>query len=128
MDGQIHHKGFLPTHDALLLGSNVKMGFVGDRVQFALHPFFGQGWIPSKHYWGTNLSLNIAPRADGMPWGSIVMGYVGGDESLTDHGRGMNLHGDVDLTNGFLFTSGIRQNSLSGNANYALVKWKASLD
>jgi hypothetical protein len=47
---------------------------------------------------------------------------------LTDHGRGVDLHGDVDLTEGWKFTSGVRQNSWDDNSNYMMLKWKMNFE
>ena len=124
LESSIHHKGFLPTHDAIMLGTSLQRAILDDKLQFTIHPFYGQSWHSVKHYWGSEMSMNIAQRPDDMPWGKITMNYTGGEESLTDHGRGIDLHGDVNLTNGWQFTSGIRQNSTSGDTNYALMRWK----
>lgn len=124
MAANFHHKGFLPTHDAIMIGATFKGSAIDNKLQFAARPFIGQSWHSLRNYWGGEVSMDIAQRPDGLPWGKISMGYVGGEESLTDHGRGIDLHGDVDLTNGFKFTSGLRQNSASGDANYLMLKWK----
>jgi hypothetical protein len=122
----LHHKGFLPMHDTMMLGISANRDFLGDKLQFTARPFYGQSWHSLRGYWGGEIALNMAQHADGLPWGKISMGYVNGDESMTDHGRGVDLHGDVDLTNHFSLTSGMRQNSITGNANYALLQWKIS--
>jgi len=119
-----HHKGFLPTHDAMMMGVGAGQNILDNKLQFTARPYIGQSWDSLRHYWGTEVAMTVAQHSDGLPWGKIAVGYVGGDEALTDHGRGMDLHGDVDLTHGFTFTSGMRQNSISGDANYVLVKWK----
>jgi hypothetical protein len=124
LETNFHHKGFLPMHDALTLGSGVGGAAFDDKLQFAARPFYGQSWHSLRHYYGGEVTMNIARRSDGMPWGQITMHYTDGESTLTDHGRGIDLHGDVDLTNGWRLTSGIRQNDLSGNANYVSLRWK----
>ena len=124
MIANFHHKGFLPTHDALMIGGALKQTILDDKLQLTTRPFVGQSWDSLRSYWGTEVSLNIAQHDDGLPWGQITAGYIGGEESLTDHGRGIDLHGDVDLTNGWQFTSGMRQSSVTGDANYLMIKWK----
>jgi len=122
--GNIHHKGFLPTHDAAVMGVAFKQNIVAHKLEATAKPFFGQSWHSTGDYWGGEAGLDIARHDDGMPWGKIALGYVGGNDALTDHGRGMDLHGDVDLTEGWKFTSGLRQNSWDGNSNYMMIKWQ----
>ena len=124
LDTNLHHKGFLPIHDSMVIGTSFHHTLLGDKLQFTTRPFFGQSWLSLRHYWGGEMSMNIAERPDNLPWGKITMNYTGGTESLTDHGRGIDLHGDVNLTNNWQFTSGIRQNNASGNNNYVSLRWK----
>jgi hypothetical protein len=124
LGGNLHHKGFLPTHDAMVMSMGFSRAALGDKLQFTARPFYGQNWLSTRGYWGGEMSMNIAQHADGLPWGKIAVGYVSGDESLTDSGRGLDLHGDVDLTNGLRFTSGIHQNSIDGDSNYVMLRWK----
>jgi hypothetical protein len=119
-----HHKGFLPTHDTMMMGFNASQSLVPGKLGLSARPYWGQSWDSLRAYYGTEASLDIAQKADGMPWGKIVVGYVGGEDTLTDHGHGMEAHGDVDLTEGWKFTTGIRQNSSDGNSNYMMIKWK----
>jgi hypothetical protein len=123
-----HHKGFLPTHDAMVMGMGVSRAAFDNKLQFTAHPFYGQNWRALQGYWGTELTMDIAQRSDGMPWGKISLGYVGGNDSLTDHGRGMDLHGDVDLTEGWKLTSGMRQDSATGDSNYVMLRWHMGFD
>jgi hypothetical protein len=126
--GNFHHKGFLPIHDAMVMGVGFGRSAFDNKLQFTAHPFYGQNWRSLQGYWGAEGTIDIAQRADGLPWGKISLGYIDGNESLTDHGRGIDLHGDVDLTNGWKFTSGMRQNSADGSSNYVLLKWKLDFD
>jgi hypothetical protein len=114
-----HHKGFLPTHDAFLMGMGIGQNALGNKLQFTLRPFYGQGWDALEGYWGSELAMTIAQRPDGMPWGKISITY-------TDHGRGIDLSGNIDLTNHLTFTSGIKQNDITGDSNYVMLKWKVS--
>jgi hypothetical protein len=118
-----HHKGFLPTHDTMTLGIGLGKNFLNDKMLFEIRPFYGQGWTALKGYWGGELSMNIARRPDGMPFGSLALDYVDGNSAMTDHGRGTDLHGDIDLTHNFKFTSGVKQDDVTGNSNYVLIKW-----
>ena len=124
LSSNFHHKGFLPTHDSLMLGPTFRKNVINDKLQLVTHSYVGQSWHSLRSYWGSEVGLTIAQQADGLPWGQISLGYVGGNDYLTDHGRGLDLHGDVDLTNGFKFTSGLRQDSITGDSNYMMVKWK----
>lgn len=126
--GNFHHKGFLPTHDAAVMGIGLGQNAFDNKLQFTAHPFYGQNWRSLQGYWGGEMAMNIAQREDGMPWGKIVLGYVQGNDALVDNGRGMDLHGDVDLTEGWKFTSGLRQNSVDGNSNYVMLRWKMGFD
>lgn len=119
-----HHKGFLPMHDAILVGAAFKQNIVAHKLDLTARPFVGQSWNSLRNYWGAEMTLDVAQKADGLPWGKISLGYVGGNDKLTDHGTGIDLHGDIDLTSGWKFTSGIRQDSADGNSNYMMVKWK----
>jgi hypothetical protein len=120
-----HHKGF--THDALMMGLTISRKMLDDKLLLSAHPYYGQNWRSLQGYWGANLVLDVAQRPDDLPWGQITLGYVDGNEALIDHGRGIDFHGDVDLTNGFKFTSGMRQNSVDGNSNYVMLRWKLEL-
>jgi hypothetical protein len=123
-----HHKGFLPTHDAMVMGIGFGHSLFDHKLQFTTRPFYGQSWGALQGYWGAEMALDIVQRPDGMPFGKITLGYIGGNEALTDRGRGMDLHGDVDLTNGWKFTSGLRQNSADGNSNYVMLRWKLNFN
>jgi hypothetical protein len=120
-----HHKGFLPTHDTMMMGVDVNQAVLPNKLNFTARPFWGQSWNSIRAYYGAEASLDIAKKIDDeLPSGKIVIGYIGGEDALTDHGSGIEMHGDVDLTEGWKFTSGIRQNSSDGNSNYMMVKYK----
>jgi len=119
-----HHKGFLPTHDAMVLGLGMQHSLFDNKLGLTGRPFYGQSWHSLHSYYGGEVAMDIDKRDDGMPWGKIALGYIQGNDSMIDHGTGVELHGDVDLTRGFKFTSGIRQNSADGNSNYMLLRWK----
>jgi hypothetical protein len=123
-----HHKGFLPTHDAMIMGVGFDQKMLDDKLQFTARPFYGQSWHSLRHYLGGEIALDIAQHPDGLPWGKIAVGYIKGDSSLTDHGTGIDLHGDIDLTNNWKFTSGVRQDSVTGDSNYVMLRWKLSFD
>ena len=124
LESSFHHKGFMPTHDSVVMGTSLHSSILDNNLQFTTHPFYGQSWQSLQHYWGSDVTMDIAERPDGLPYGKITMNYTSGTSSLTDHGRGIDLHGDVNLTHGWNFTSGIRQNDVSGNANYVSLRWK----
>ncbi|MDE2029655.1 MAG: hypothetical protein KGI97_03720 [Alphaproteobacteria bacterium] len=128
LTASFHHKGFLPMHDAMVLGMGFTHDAVGRKLHFTLRPFWGQSWHSFRHYWGSELALDIAQRPDGLPWGKVTIGYTSGDNSLTDHGSGVELRGNVDLTHNVEFTSGIRHNGITGDSNYVMLSWKMSFD
>jgi hypothetical protein len=119
-----HHKGFLPTKDALLIRLGFSRKAIGDKLLFTAHPFYGQNWRSLRGYWGAEMSMLIDKRDDNLPSGALALTYTGGNEQLMDNGRGIDLHGDIDLTEGWNLTSGLRQNSLSGSSNYVMLRWK----
>jgi len=121
-----HHKGFLPTHDAMMMGVAFNQNIIDKKLQFTARPFYGQSWNSLHHYMGGEVTMKIDQRPDGLPWGALSAGYIGGNDSMIDHGSGVDLHGDVDLTNDWKFTSGVRQNSVDGNSNYVMLRWQIS--
>ena len=123
----LHHKGFLPTHDVLMLGVGAGHSLVDHKLQISARPFYGQNWRSLQGIWGGQVTVDIAQRPDGLPWGKIVAGYTGGNPTLTDGGRGIDVHGDVDLTEGWKLTSGLRQDSTTGDSNYIMMRWKIDL-
>ncbi|MDR3451002.1 MAG: hypothetical protein P4M15_14890 [Alphaproteobacteria bacterium] len=124
----LHHKGFLPTHDAAVMGVGFQHSTFDNKMMITIRPFYGQNWLSLRGYWGAEMTLDIAKKEDGMPWGKMVIGYVGGNDKLTDHGTGIDLHGDVDLTHNVQFTSGLKQNSADGNSDYAMLRWRMAID
>ena len=128
LSSSYHHKGFLPTHDAMVLGIGAGQNLFNDKLSLSARPFYGQSWHSLHSYWGSEVAMNIANKPDGMPWGKLALGYVQGNDAMTDHGQGIEMHGDVDLTSGFKLTSGIRQNSADGNSNYLMVRWKMDFE
>lgn len=127
LNAHYHHKGFLPTHDALVLGGTYTHTMDAGKIRLDLKPYYGQSWHGLSHYWGGEMTLDLAKRADDLPWGRVTLGYVSGKENLTDHGTGMDLHGDLDLTEGWTFTSGVRQDPYASDSSYVLLKWKLGL-
>lgn len=121
-----HHKGFLPTHDAVLMGIAWHHALIGRKLDVIARPFYGQNWHSLRHYWGGEVTLDIAQRPDGLPWGKMAMGYTGGDHAMTDHGTGIDMHGDVNLTHDVAFTSGVRQDNIAGDSTYVMLRWSAS--
>ena len=123
-----HHKGFLPTHDAMMMGASFGQNLVSNKLDLAERPFIGQSWDSLRNYWGAEMTLDVAKKADGLPWGKISLGYIGGNDALVDHGTGVDLHGDIDLTEGWKFTTGVRQDSSTGDSNYMMFRWKINFD
>lgn len=123
-----HHNGILPTHDAMMMGAHAQQGLLDHYMKIDLHPYYAQNWFSERGYYGTELALNLASPADtesvSKPWGKIVLGYTNGDERLTDHGRGINLHGELRISDTISLNSGVRQNDLSDTGNYVLLQWK----
>jgi len=120
-----HHKGFLPTHDAMVLGAGWRHAIIDERVQLDARPFYGQNWRALQGYWGGEMTLNVAAREDGLPWGKIALGYTGGNQALTDHGTGVNLRGSMNLTSTLTLDADMRQqDSAVSSGNALMLRWR----
>lgn len=137
-----HHKGFLPTHDALKLGLTAREHFADHFVRVEAYPFVGENWVRGGGIYGATLAVNfgqtpIVPKnklqaaashfRDEGGWGRISMGFVGGQSDLTDHGKGFDLHGEVRFTEQLTLHTGVRDNG-DNTANYILLHWGLKLD
>lgn len=124
---QYHHKGFLPTHDALMIGVSSHNAAMDNAVQFGIHPFCGQNWMGQTGYWGTEIEMGFGGDpghpAD-RPWGKIALRYTNGDHMLMDNNRGYDVHSEINLAENVSLNSGIRQNDSSIFGNYVLLRWK----
>lgn len=124
-----HHKGFLPTHDALIINFNTRHRSIGSNLEFSTKPFIGQNWHSAENYWGIETTLNIGQHAkkgttnDHMH-GKIVMRYTNGSSELMNNDRGLDMHAEFDFTNHLSLQAGIRSGSSSDNNNYVMMRWK----
>ncbi|MBV8548224.1 MAG: hypothetical protein JO126_02065 [Alphaproteobacteria bacterium] len=136
-----HHRGFLPTHDAIKLGMTGREHFMDDFVRLEARPFVGENWLHGGGIYGATVSMNFGqspvmpknklqaamnPVRDTGGWGRISMGFVGGESELTDHGKGFDLHGEVRFTENLALHSGVRDNG-DASANYVLLRWSMDL-
>lgn len=126
LSSQYHHKGFLPTHDAVMMGFAMH-NHVWRDVQFDIHPFYGQNWMGATGYWGTEMAMDIGAGSVGAqqkPWGKIALRYSNGDHELMDSNHGFDMHGEVNFTENIGLNAGVRENNSSELGNYIMVRWK----
>ena len=119
-----NHKGFSPMHDAMMLGVNLKHHLWDDGPQLNIHPYVGQNWHNIDNYWGTEVALDLGGSDTSKGWGKIALRYDNGESNLTEHGRGMDMHSEVDFSDHFSLNAGIRQDYMSDIGNYVLLQWK----
>lgn len=127
-----HRRGVLPTHDAAVLGAHMKQHFLDHYMQLDLHPYFGQNWFSQKNYYGADFTIDlIEPEnksKDSRPWGKFVISYTNGDDDLLDHGRGIDMHGELRFDEHTTLNTGMRQSDTSGASDYVLLQWKMKLE
>jgi hypothetical protein len=126
-----HLRGISPARDALIAGMHMKHSVMDQYMQFDLHPYYGQNYFTTRRYYGTEAKLDLQNPTDtsstSRPWGSISIGYVNGNNDLTEHGRGIDMHGTVNFTEHWSLNSGYRPHDTSENINYTLLQWKMPL-
>jgi hypothetical protein len=127
-----HRHGILPTHDAMIIGTHSRTDLFGRYMRLDLHPYFGQNYFSANQYYGGEVALDLAAPVDkahaAKPWGKIAVGYCNGDSNLMDHGRGVDLHGEIHFNQHLSLNSGLRQSDTSGASNYILLQWKMAID
>jgi hypothetical protein len=127
-----HRRGILPTHDAAVLGAHMKQSLFGNYMQLDLHPYYGQNWFSQKNYYGADFSIDLAEPANhsetSRPWGKFVIGYTNGDDQLMDHGRGLDMHGELRFNDHLTLNTGMRQSDTTGGSDYVLLQWKMSME
>jgi len=127
-----HLHGILPTHDALTAGAHARQQLFDQYIQYDLHPYYGQNYFSRQGYYATDLSLDFAAPANTAettrPWGKLVIGYANGDGELIDHGRGIDLHGELRFNDNLSLNSGVRQSDPTGSSNYLLLQWKLATE
>jgi hypothetical protein len=125
-----HRQGILPTRDAMMMGFHSRSAMFDSYMRLDAHPYYAQNWFSQRGYWGAELALDLASPSDktggAKPWGKIVLGYTNGDDRLMDHGRGIDLQGELRLSERWSFNTGMRQSDQTGN--YALLQWKMPLE
>ena len=122
-----HHKGFIPTHDAMVLGFNTRNRVMNGTVQLDTHPFVGQNWHSSESYWGVESTLALAQpttKPNGKPWGKISLRYLNGDRALMDHDRGFDMHTELRFDDHISLHAGVREDIGSGVGNYVMLRWQ----
>lgn len=126
-----HHHGLLPTHDAITLGTHARYTLMGDYMGFDFHNYYGQNYFSARNYYGSEFKLDLAKSESTKwatnPWGTMAISYTNGDGRLMDHGRGLDLHGEVHFNERLSLTSGLRQSDTSGSSNYVMLQWKMPL-
>jgi hypothetical protein len=127
LDPAYHHRhGILPTHDAMIVGTHSRQALFDRYMQMDFHPYIAQSYFSAHGYYGAEMTLDLASPADtahtGKPWGKIVLGYTNGDSNMMDHGRGVDLHGELRFSDTLSLNTGLRQSDSTGN--YVLLQWK----
>ena len=120
------HKGFLPTHDSVLLGINMRASGFADRAQLDVNPFYGQSWMGAGGYWGAEASLTLR-SATGQSWAHVHVRYDNGQRSLMDHGRGYDMNGEVPLAEHLSLTAGIKQTDSDPVSDYVMMRYQIKL-
>jgi hypothetical protein len=119
-----HHKGFLPTHDAMMMSFNLRQHMFDDRVQVDMRPFYGQNWVSTNGYGGAEIGFNLSRTGAAQPWGRIAVRYVEGDQDLMDQGHGIDMHAELFFDDHLSLHAGVRENEESQLGNYAMLRWK----
>jgi hypothetical protein len=127
-----HHKGFLPIHDALVMGLGARQNLFDDRVRFEMQPYYGQNWLRPEGYVGSEFSVSLARGTAGdtmqNSYGKIAIGFINGDSQVLDSGHGFDMHGELNLLDNLAFHAGVRENEDTASGSYALLRWKLSID
>lgn len=123
-----HHRGFLPIHDAMLMGIHLRhtpgVSLDGNSLQFDVHPFVGQSWRSLDDYWGTEVGFSLRHASSPQPWGKIAISFTQGDNQLMDHGHGFDMHTEFNFNEHLSLNAGVRENYNSDAGNYVMVRWK----
>jgi hypothetical protein len=118
-----HHKGFLPFNDAMIMGVSLRRSLLEGHVQMDFHPYYGQNWISTRGYYGQEIALNVSEKMGPIQGGKIAINYIVDDSNLSDHGHGINLHGDLKFSDTVGLQAGVRENDNAQLGNYVMVKW-----
>jgi hypothetical protein len=124
-----HHKGFLPLHDAMITGFNLRHPLFDTGLSLNAHPFYGQNWHDSEGYWGTEFALSFSggdarTLSAQNPWGKLALRYSNGDTTLLDRGRGFDMHGDLNFDQHFSLRAGVNQTNQIEDGSYMMLRWK----
>jgi hypothetical protein len=127
-----HQHGVLPLHDAMIMGTHSRQDLFHRYMRLDIHPYYAQNYFSQRGYWGTDFTLDLASPSDtartSKPWGKIVFGYTNGDSRMMDHGRGVDLHGELRFSDNLTLNTGMRQSDQTGSGNYVLLQWKIATE
>lgn len=124
-----NHKGFLPLHDALMIGVNSRHRLWGDAMTFNIHPHVGQNWRNSENFWGTDITFNFTKpgkeKGDARrTLGKIAISYANGDKDVMKRKRGIDMHSEFQFTDDLSLRAGMKRNDDSKLDSYVLMQWK----
>lgn len=119
-----HRKGILPFRDSLILGVNFRQQAWNDRVQFDVRPFYGQNWVSTDGYWGTEFGISLKRKEASDPWGRIALRYTDGASALVDNGHGFDMHTEIRFDKNLALHAGVRESGNSDLGDYVLLRWK----
>jgi hypothetical protein len=119
-----HHMGFLPFHDAMMMGVNLRQHLFDNRVHLDLHPFYGQNWVSLNGYGGAEMGIGLAHGDTGQVWGRIALRYTDGASNLMDNGRGFDMSAQLRLSDHLNLTAGVNSDQNTDLGNYVLLRWK----
>jgi hypothetical protein len=118
-----HHMGFLPAHDAMVMGVGARHTVWGG-TQLEVRPFYGQNWHSLEGYGGSEAAINLGGANVGHPWGKIAVRYIEGSSDMLDHGHGTDMHAEVHFNQQLALHAGVRQSDNSELGNYVLLRWQ----
>jgi hypothetical protein len=128
---EYHHKGFMPTHDALVMGVKARHEMLDERMKINVHPHIGQNWHSAENFYGADMTIDVRGTRDALDGkrhklGSISISYNNGDRHLIDKSRGFDMHSEFDFTDHISLTAGISSGSSDSLGNYVLLQYKLS--
>jgi hypothetical protein len=120
-----HHMGFLPFHDVMMAGMDLRRHMFGGGMHFDFKPYYGQNWTSLNGYGGARFDVALLRAGESQPWGRIGLGYTEGASYLMDRGHGFDLHAVLRFTDNLNLRAGVRDSQSSSDiGNYAIMRWK----